>query len=228
MAITSGTYASIPGSPSSGDLYLLTDSFYTALRYNGSSWDHFIHGKKVTIPPSFSWINQGSATVSTTNGGEHVYAPASATENLRIRKRQAPSTPYVITAAIIPTLVGADYAWSGILFRESSTGKIVYLGLGFSSSGLLTVAKLNSPTSWNSAYILTRSDVIVGGQGLWLRVSDNGTNRLCSYSSDGINFLQLHSVGRTDFITADEIGWFVDSLNASYDARGTLVHWVEE
>lgn len=125
MAITTGTYANIPGSPSSGDLHFLTDSFYNAVYYNGNnspaSWDHLLHGKLLTTPPSFAWVNQGgSDTVSTTNGGEALYAPSNGgAHNCRIRKRSAPSTPYVIECAFLPTLKGADHCYVGPLFRKA-------------------------------------------------------------------------------------------------------------
>jgi len=42
-----------------------------------------------------------------------------------------------------------------------------------------------------------------------------------------VNFDQPFSEGRTTFLTADEIGFFVNSGNGSYPAAMTLLHWLE-
>lgn len=230
MAISSGTYASIPGAPASGDLYLLTDSFYTALYYNGASWDHFIHGKKVTPPSSgdFSWVNQGTATISTTNGGIHMDAPvAGASTNNRLLVKAAPSTPYTVTAALITTMIGANYFNAGLCFRESASGKFVTAILAYSSFGTIMCNKYNSATSGAGDYVKLYAEQIAGAQLLWLRIQDDGTNRKSYYSCDGINFIQYHSVGRADFITANQVGWLLATNNATYGVKTTLVHWLE-
>jgi len=228
MGITSGTYANIPGAPATGDLYLLTDSFYTALYYNGASWDHFIHGKKVIPPVSgdFSWINQGTATISTVNGGVHLNVPTvGATTNTVLLVKAAPSTPYTVTAAIITTMLGANYFNSGLCFRGSASGKFVTAMLAFSTSGSIMCTKYNSPTSNAGDYVKLMSEQIAGAQLLWFRIEDDGTNRNSYYSCDGINFMQYHSVARADFITADQIGWLLATNNATSGVKSTLVHW---
>src|SRR6185436_11731147 len=46
--------------------------------------------------PSWAWVNQGSSTITSTNGIEHLEIP-SATTNIRSRVITAPATPYTIT-----------------------------------------------------------------------------------------------------------------------------------
>ena len=46
---------------------------------------------------------------------------------------------------------------------------------------------------------------------MFLRLEDNGTNRRVGISQDGENFMYLHSVARTDFITnPDQLCILVD------------------
>jgi hypothetical protein len=59
------------------------------------------------------------------------------------------------------------------------------------------------------------------------RAADNSTNRICSYSVDGQNWFVFHTVGRTDFLTADEVGFYIDVENATFGTGITLIHWAE-
>jgi hypothetical protein len=75
--------------------------------------------------------------------------------------------------------------------------------------------------SWDHAGML-----MVGGP-IWLQITDNGTNRICKFSRDGQNFVQIHSVGRTDFLTADQMLWggYVLNNNGVGDSYITMLHW---
>ena len=62
----------------------------------------------------------------------------------------------------------------------------------------------------------------------WLRIADDGSNRICSWSADGFTWQVLHTIGRTDFLTANEVGFFVDAWNVAsptYDVAMHLIHW---
>jgi hypothetical protein len=60
-----------------------------------------------------------------------------------------------------------------------------------------------------------------------MRIADTGTSRICSWSADGQNWHDLHSIGRTDFLTADEVGFYVNSQSATYPAACTLISWAQ-
>jgi hypothetical protein len=51
---------------------------------------------------------------------------------------------------------------------------------------------------------------------LFLQIGDDGTNRLVKFSADGQNFETFHSIGRTDFLTADEWGFYVSAPDTTY------------
>jgi hypothetical protein len=91
----------------------------------------------------------------------------------------------------------------------------------------IQVSKWNSPTSFNANYTASTDFPVLPPDRLWLRLQDNGTNRISFFSMDGINWIQLHSVGRTDFITADQVGFFATGENASIRAHLSVLSWEE-
>ena len=228
-------YASPPVSPVSGDMWVPSDGFY-ALRYSGSAWAPWGPIFPMTPPnnASFAWVNQGGASVSTANGGIYMHTGTPGTgDNLRVRKMAAPSTPYTLTAAIMLLMPQVDYMFAGVGFRESSSGKITTLTIGsssiYSTSGPhVSAQKWTDETTFSASYTLTgalfKADSFAGDL-LWVRIADNGTNRLLSLSKDGQNFVQIHSVSRTDFLTADEICFWANANNADYGLGMTLLSW---
>lgn len=214
-----------------GRLLLPSDGFYLA-RDSGSArvpWGPIF---PLTEPVSgdFAWINQGSATISTTNGGVYLEGPAEASAyNWRIRKKAAPATPYTITAAF---LINADWfrngagslnAFGALCFRQSSDGKLATLELFLNSLGnTLRVTKYTNATTLSATYLSLTTTQSYGPL-IWFRIADNGTNRICSTSGDGQNWIEQHSVGRTDFLTADEVGFAVTGYTNKVGM--TLLHW---
>lgn len=224
---STSAYTSAPSSPTSGDLWLPSDGI-SALRYSGSAWAPWGPIFPLTAPVSgdFAWVNQGGASVDTTYGGIYLLAPATAGTSWRIRKKTAPSTPYTITAAFLASAAALDNAYQCIGFRESSSGKLVTFGLQASTGSHLKVDKYTDETTFSATYL----DAIArfgGGSAIWLRIADNGTNRICSVSPDGRHWTVVHTVGRTDFLTANEVFFACQAQNASYDADMTLISWAQ-
>lgn len=226
--ILSDTYANLPAAGTAGRLFLPTDSIYI-LRDNGVSWDHWIGGIKVKPPidGDFAWINQGTATLETSHGFIHLLALASGGgQDMKIRKKAAPSTPYTITVGILPNMPQLSFSTCGIGWRESSSGKLVTHGLQSQGNDLvITTQKLDSPTSFNSSY--TTAAASYNAQPFFLRITDNGTNRICSFSSDKQHFITYHTVGRTDFITANEVYFFANALQTALDVGVSILSWEE-
>lgn len=174
------------------------------------------------VDGDFSWVNQGSATVDATKGGIHLNDPANASLALRVRVKTAPATPYAITAAVVVHLVGTA-GGGGLCFRESGTGELQTFS--FDPTPFLNIQKWDSPTVFNSSYI---SRTFYNPWPLFMRIADDGANRICSLSQDGQNFLQVHSIGRTDFLTADQVGFFAVSNSASWNVGISVLSWKEE
>jgi len=174
-----------------------------------------------TAPPAvadWTWVNQGSATGTDTTSGIDLYAPNGSGDNLRILARAVPSTPYTITAAISITMFADNYAAAGFCWRESGTGEVAYVGLTHATTYTLGFNKYASLTSYDSTYF---NNAFAPGDVLWIKASDDGTNRTVSISRTGTSWLQIATHTRTDFLTPDQVGFFANS-NQSTVTTGVL------
>lgn len=234
MAITTGTYSARPSSHSAGDIYLTTDSFWDYLVSDSSKWKHLYSGFECEPPidSEFSWLNQGGASLVTANGGVFLRAPATAGTNRRIRVKSAPATPYILTAIMLPAIVGATDAGECLLgFRDSTYEGMQFLMLGMRSGvTYLSVANVNSPTgsefgTYNGDLGIHRSSPAI-----WLQLEDNGTTLYFRFSQDGQNFLTVYSLGRTAEPWTngppDQLFFGVGATGGyTYDCGVTLIHW---
>lgn len=182
------------------------------------------------IDGDFAWINQSSATIATTRGGLVLSAPSNGGGfAASIRKKTAPATPYTITACLQASFVTNNNGQCGLCFRQSSDGKLVTfcpVWVGASIGGFyIRVAKYTNATTYSTDYILHGGTGLLAMDRFYLRIADNGTNRICSLSQDGENFVEIHSVSRTDYLTADEVGFFVDPISVAVSM--TITSWRE-
>lgn len=231
--ITTAAEASVQAAAKAGRLFFPNNGYWMK-RDSGSAWVPWGPIFPLADPAlqTFAWINQGGATVTTTNGGVALYAPnQGAADNIRIRKKSAPSTPYTVTIAFLHNaLFWKNYPAVGLVFRQSSDGKLVTFQFGQTTVGPgIAVNKWTNATTFSAQYTASPTVSPVGGI-TWLRIADDGANRVCSLSVDGQNWLQIHTIGRTDFLTADEVGFFANANNQAtpnYDLTMTLLSWKE-
>lgn len=181
------------------------------------------------VDGDFSWINQGGASVTVNaNGGIHLIAPASASDSVRIRDKAAPATPYTITACFLMNLVELVFQTAGLCWREAGTGEVITVGVVKQDSiGDMTIGCLDfaSPTSFTA--INADVDCSDAPKPIWLRITDNGTDRIASWSADGYNFTTLFTEGRTVFLTADRVGFYANTSTSSWPASTTLLSWAQ-
>lgn len=185
---------------------------------------------KLTAPVNgdFSWDNQGGASVDVTGGGITLIAPASGSgAMLRVRYKTAPSPPYTITVALLPFVFRKQWHSAGVLWRQSSDGKIIVFDqVTDATSPILRVSKFTSSTSFSADYQTER----IGQEIRFFQFSDDNTSRIARYSHDGQHWRVFHSIGRTDFLTADQIGFEVGAENVAtpnLDAMATILSWAE-
>jgi hypothetical protein len=222
-AIGTGTFAARPANRKGGFLYAPNDGFFLS-RDTGAAWANFGPLFPFTAPVDgdFAWVNQGTATVTTTNGGIALYAPASTGFELRCRVKTPPATPYTITAYIRPTIYPSANCLAGLVFRQSSDGKLATFSVGAHAGGIrFQSGKWTNATTFSAAYSEIAPTIVPN----WMRIADDGSNRIVSFSDDGQNFIPFHTVGRTDFITADQVGFFAQANTR--DVYLTLLHWKE-
>jgi hypothetical protein len=222
---TTAAHASRPAVSNDGNLFLPNDGFYID-RDTGSVWQSWgpIFPMTPPVDGDFTWDNQGSASVVTTNGGICLSSPTSGSVNLRVRHKTAPATPYTITAGFLAALNAEGPQMAGVCFRQSSDGKLVVVGASlYLNAPTILVQKFTTSTAYSANYVLPVG--YVGGL-IFLRIADDGANRITSVSTDGINFVTLHTVGRTDFLTANQVGFF-GAASTNYISKMTLLSWKE-
>jgi hypothetical protein len=228
LASLSDLYANLIGTScsgtNSGQIAIPTNSLYNLLRCNGATWDHFWHGTKVT-PPTVTLLagTVNNPVVTAVNGGLFMEGAAGSTFSVRGIYQSYPTPPFKVEVLVIPRWVIQNANAAGILLQDSVSGKLVTFGLHFTNNPALEINQWNTVSSWNSSANSTPGPDARGD--LWLRIEDNGTNRLFSYSSDGSNWEQYFSHQRTTFITPDRLGIFVYNLNSNYKAGANFLHY---
>ena len=172
----------------------------------------------VLTSASFTWVNQGTATGSDSNGGLVLTAPAEASTVLRAMTRAVPSTPYRFYTRLrigpgIGTTPGVNAAHAGLCFYQSSSGKFVTLSARYGQA--LAMWRWTNTTTF-SATVDTNMEF--HGDRIWLMFEDDGTNFCGFFSHDGNNWTRDGSAwwqeSRTAFLTttsADYYGLYINS-----------------
>lgn len=183
------------------------------------------------IDGDFAWVNQGAASIvaTTIQGAPGLYlsiAAEAATTNLRLRAKSTPATPWGVRFRFIPGTLAESFNCCGLFFRESGSGKIHTFSLDYVTTvPELRTLKYTNATTFSAGYNTARyghSPAVYG-----LQIEDNGTNRVCSMLADGKNPLVIHSVGRTDFLTANQFGFYIQGANATWGCGMTVLSWQE-
>lgn len=201
-----GVCGSRPSAERAGRLYIGSDS-PMMYRDNGSTWDSFYKAAKVTPPitGNYTWTH-GSATATntdTTNGPSLLQLTSPGTgDKLSKMERTLGATPISIIHRISSQLY-LSVSYCGVFMGDGT--KLACIGLIY-ESGItrLWTPKFNSLTSYAGEYF--RADFPINYSDFWLKMTDDGTNRLSYYSHDGVNYTLFHSIGRTDFLTATKCG----------------------
>jgi hypothetical protein len=228
------TYASNFTQQAKGRIFLPNDAPWMA-HDDGTTINYYGHPQwRRLYPPDdtlFSWRNQGGAVVINTNGTLYLSAPASTTDQLRIREKARPSSPPWTLEVMAQThLYPAAFLNCGICAIDSVSGRVHALKVVIGSGPVLNLASsnFNSVTSFN-ADTASVSMVAMPMPIHWFKIQDDNTNLICSYSHDGYTYRVLSTVGRTSFLTngADKIGFFADAVHATLSTGITICSWKE-
>jgi hypothetical protein len=180
----------------------------------------------LTLPPTadWTWDNQSTCTISSATGALVLVQPAAAASGVHGYYRTAPAAPFTLTALFewMPQ-PGTNNPAGGIMARQASDGKILTYYLQPSGS---TAVNAIGAARWTNSTTFSASEVanvnFVPASRAWLRYADDNTNRVLSWSTDGITFQQFNSVTRSTFATFDQIGLFVSGTTL---ASITLYSW---
>lgn len=233
-----GAYSSLPSTTGqkNGNRYKCTDGPYEFI-FNGSIWLAFFKGFPVGVPPTSlstagNWINQGSASVAVTAGIPQI--SDSANENgLHGFYITAPTKPYTITAllkyALLP-VSGVDFPLCGIGFSDGTKFEILIIQVNTASTGglvgLVNAAQWTNATTDSGGSVTGVFKQFSTPNDMWLRISEDSSNRSYSFSIDGVNFSTPATIGRTTFLTATKVGWQLRTQGANLQ-MASLISWVQ-
>jgi hypothetical protein len=208
-------------------------SFSTVVRaYNGTTGAAHTSGDTVTYE-NWEWVNQGGASATqTTNNGIYIIAPTGAAgDNIRARKRLIGSNTVLQMGSLPLIFAGTDaIVHYGLFLKESGTGKIVTFTVVNKTGGGHTLYIIR----WSSPTVSGTVDINNQGYGMTMpffqKVDISGANILYSLSTDGQNWGQVASVGKTTQFTAapDEWGFCAITGGSAYAAAGTLISFKEQ
>jgi hypothetical protein len=234
----SGPYASKPTAGVKGRLFLPTDGLF--LEYDdGTAWRQYGPYNRLISPPQagWSWVNQGNATATFTNGVLILEDPdldANATE-VRLFVRPIKQLPATVTLAFAINGVVGNSASPYFAFCARSSGgtedgQFTTLGLAPIMGNQLW-QKIErcyaSPTATETGGQAARH---VGGQPqrlYWWRFSIVGNMKYAYFSADGVNWLLQSSNSLSTNSTPNQFGICIDPQNNAQKMSMTLVHWDE-
>ena len=221
--VQTGTYAAKPAAAAvpAGTLYLPQDSVYNTLRSNGATWDHFKDGKLV-VPPvlgDLTWNNQGGATVDASRGGLYMVTSASSDDLRSLIKAVTP--PYSVEVGFLLNAFDGNYNGAGLHLRESSSDKMIELRI--EGYGKTPANKWTNSTTFNSAYS-SNNRRFYGVGPHYMRVVDDGANRISYVSVNGTFWHLLYTVARTDFCVCNQCGFGLFNNNGTVYPEAWLFH----
>jgi hypothetical protein len=217
-----------------GRVLFPTDGLVIVLDNGTDLYDTIGYAPRLRDPnaQTWFWTNQSNATVTSVAGGIYLDTGTSTgpAQNLNIRRKSAPATPYHIVTMWFPKFFTSQYEIAGLCFLESATGKVVtwdYRAPGtaateyhvghYSSPTVLTADAYTSP---NAGYIAPTGEQ-------WMRIADDGTTLTFDISTDGKEWMNLYSEARGSYFTTapDRVGFHVNPYNQAFGM--TLLNWQE-
>lgn len=209
----------------------------TYLRDNTQYLKDAISGYEDPTAQSWTIINQNGATVSVDTTHQIVSIRdaqrGSSYDNVLYVTAAPAVRPWTVTMYLDPMFTSAPPAYGytfGAYFRHSPSGYLhcLHYGLGGSATALAAVTKYTSPTAFSADYLTGGANLVTLPK--WFRLGDDNTNRTIEISADGLTWIMAHSVARSDFLTADQVGFGLCLRNAwaaTVECAVTLRHYEE-
>jgi hypothetical protein len=180
----------------------------------------------LTDPAGFTWtsFNIGSATV-TVNGATRVLnVPSSAGTNIRGQTTPVTgSSPYTVSIGFTTSLSRRDFGQCGLAITDGT--KFITIRYPKNAGDLDLFTWTNSSTPSASIGSFTQP-VINWAPYTFERIQEDSSNRIYSYSTDGVNYTTLVTEAKATFLTATAAGYFcLETAGTGNNAGMTVVHF---
>jgi hypothetical protein len=208
----------------SGDLF----------RMDVADWRGGISERRSPIIPRSAdfptWVNQDYAAITDLDDGFSLTHDDSNTgDSLQMRVRAIPPGTWNVTLGCIRGHKVQRFIISGLILRESSTGKLMTWGFGHASSGGIFINAWINPTNfWDTRKSYNEDRP----QKQWFKAAKNGSNMDFYASPDGVNYSLFFTQALTrDFTSApDQWGAFINPCNnitPRVPVRLDVIDWSE-
>lgn len=176
------------------------------------------------------WVNQdGAIALDLDDGFSLRHEAANAGDSLQMRLRTIPTGSWDVRLGCVRGYRLQPLLISGLVLRESQTGKLLTFSFGHPSSGGVFVNVWSNPTSFAGTRKNFDED---RPQRQWFRAALSGSNIEFHASPDGVNYSFFHSQTlTTDFASApDQWGAFINprSTAARVSVRLDVIDWSEQ
>ena len=98
------------------------------------------------------------------------------------------SSNSTLIARVEPFVTGQNFQSVGVGFYSSSSGKFASVRFTDNGDGGLQVDKWTSTSSYSAAYLAFSTSQQI--KWTWVKLKDDGTNRITSVSADGNNWIR--------------------------------------
>ena len=172
---------------------------------------------RIIVPPDdsgFSWLNQGGSSV-TTDANDDVVLTCPTGSVIRGRIKAIPSTPYTITARLIPAMIVGGNSEAGLCFYDG-TKVILWSGFTCFGGGGIRVANWTNVSTFSANVSQRNPTENYYVPMRWLRVTDDGTTLGFWCSDDGDHWVRYTTATRASFMTTPtHLGWFQNNQSGS-------------
>jgi hypothetical protein len=139
-----------------------------------------------------------------------------------------PSASYTVTGGFILNGASSVDQGCGIGFRQSSNDNeafVMFHSITYSQTGFTLGQYTFTDASYTGAYFADLAAATMTGNGMYFRLQDTLSQRNVYVSSDGINFVLVHSVTEGDFLSPDQI--VVSCTGGSVAQMASFFSWTE-
>lgn len=208
-----GVDVQVVATPGSLSQILLEAGFYDA-GYGATGVPnnrHLDENGNTLTSANWTWVNQGTATVTDSGAGGLYFTLQSATwPDMKCLVRSVPTIPYTMK---VKCHFGHGYSTPGVGsstiiagWRQSSTGELCVAGIRPDYAAAMW--HLDNPTTYNSN-VDSAQNGFYGNVPIWLRVRETSTERQVYISRCGNNWSRNSDAfwqeSRTNFMTADQL-----------------------
>lgn len=231
------TYANKPAAGVAGRLFLPTDGSFLELD-NGVTWEKCGPIWPMTPPAVTDLTVSGIASTLVENKGTLLFTTTyTSALTLRSVTKAYPTPPFTLEVAFLPCFGDGmnTRLGMGLGIQDSASGKIQAYGRAAASSYLASMCGENFATYTTYTSAIDGWDGSYGRNNLfdssiaWIKYQDDESNRIISFSADGVAWMQMVSLAVDNYLTPTRIGFFMDGDmgdNSYYsNPQMTILHW---